>query len=103
MAPEDLARRIKAARLLRDISQDELAERLSDAGLPWRLAGQLERGEVMLKSAALAALSTALGFPQRWFTAPVDEICPPDVDVAVLERLNSIDSNVGEILNLLRK
>ena len=85
------------------MSQDELAERLSAAGLPWRLAGQLERGETTMKSAALNALSNALGLPERWFTAAVDEICPPDVDVAVLQRLESIDANVLQILSVLRK
>jgi transcriptional regulator with XRE-family HTH domain len=71
--------RIKAARLLRGISQAELARRLVDAGLPFRLVGALEREELPLRSAHIHALSAALGFPQRWFTAEVDDLCPEEL------------------------
>lgn len=90
LTAEDIGIRIKAARLLRGISQEELARQMRDAGLPWRLAGSLERGEQPMKSAHRAALSRALGFPERWFTDPLDAVCPdpPPADmVARLERI----------------
>jgi transcriptional regulator with XRE-family HTH domain len=90
MDSTEVPARIKAARMLRGMSQDELARKLVDAGLPWRVAGALERGEIELRSAHLAALVDSLGFPQRWFTAPLDELIPPEPPAGVLERLEEI-------------
>lgn len=74
VAAEEVAARIKAARLLRGLSQDELASKVAGSGLPWRLAGALERGEAEMRSAHLFALCEALGVSERWFTADLDEL-----------------------------
>jgi hypothetical protein len=78
------------------MSQDELARRLVDAGLPWRLAGSLEREEQELRSAHLAGLVGALGFPKRWFTAPVDELVTDEADPEVMARLDRIIELLSE-------
>jgi transcriptional regulator with XRE-family HTH domain len=74
LPPDEVAARIKAARALRRIGQQQLAERLVEAGLPLRLAGQLERGEAPLSVAALLVLTRVLDMPERWFTEPLDDL-----------------------------
>lgn len=93
---DETARRIKAARLLRGLTQDELAKRVAEAGLPWRLVGSLERGEQPMRSAHRAALSEALGFPERWFIVAVDDLCSEEVPEEVLARLDRIERLLGE-------
>ena len=95
LEPSEVAARIKAARLLRGISQDELAGKLVEAGLPWRLAGALERGEQSMRTAHRAALAHALGLPERWFIVTVDELCVDEGDAKahrdILHRLDVIE------------
>jgi transcriptional regulator with XRE-family HTH domain len=74
LPPDEVAARIKAARELRRMSQQELTKRLAGAGLPVRLAGQLERGKAPLQMAAQLALARILGVPERWFTDPLEDI-----------------------------
>lgn len=76
LTPEEISVRIKAARLLRGVTQDELAAQVREAGLSWRLVGELERGERTMLALHRVALANALGFPERWFTAPLDDLCP---------------------------
>jgi transcriptional regulator with XRE-family HTH domain len=83
------------------MSQDELARKMADAGLPFRLAGRLERGEQRMGSAHLQALTGALGLPERFFTAPVDEICPPEFEVEVLERYAELHRKLDIIIQRL--
>lgn len=90
LSPDDVSLRIKAARMLRGVTQDELAERLREAGLAWRLAGDLERGDAPLLSLHRVALSQALGFPERWFTEPLDDLIPGEAEPDVRELLNRI-------------
>lgn len=93
---QEMATRIKAARMLRGISQDELAERFAAAGLPARVVGALERAEVDLRLAHRAALVNALGFPERWYIVPVDELCPEERDLDVIDRLDQIIALLAE-------
>lgn len=74
LSPAETASRIKAARLVRGVSQAELAEKFVAAGLPWRLVGSLERAEQPLLSAHLAALTEALDLPPGWFTQTFEEL-----------------------------
>lgn len=67
---EELDRRIKAARLLRNISQQELAKRLAEDGLSESHLGKLERGQHTLTRAPLDALVRHLRVPETWFTEP---------------------------------
>lgn len=102
LAPEEVARRIKAARLLHDISQRELAERIAADGLAWRLVGALERGEVELRSVHRRALCEALHVPERWFTDPVESLCPDVLPISIEDRLETIASGVERILGRLK-
>lgn len=90
LTPKEVAARIKAARLLREMSQNQLAAKLVEAGLAQRLVGQLERGETPLRSAARSALAQALQFPERWFTASVDELLAENPPLAVVAELRRI-------------
>lgn len=101
LEPSEVAARIKAARLLRGMTQDELANRLAEAGLPWRLAGALERGEQELRTAHRAALARALGFSERWFTVPVDELCPPEAAETVITRLDDLRFQMQRVMDRL--
>lgn len=94
----DVAARMKAARLLRGMTQEELARKLADAGLSLRTAGALERGELQMKPVHKAALVAALGTSDEWFTAPVDDVLHSRRGVAdeVLGRLERIEQKLGE-------
>lgn len=80
MEREEVANRIKAARLLRGMSQEELAARVAEAGLPWRLVGALERCELDIAAVHRLVLARELGFPESWFIDGLDEM------LALLER-----------------
>jgi transcriptional regulator with XRE-family HTH domain len=103
LTPDELSQRIKAARLLRGLTQDELADRLRDAGLSWRLAGKLERGEKSLREVHRLALSNALGFPERWFTAPLDDLCPEVPNGTVAEELQRTREMLQTIIDRLEE
>lgn len=94
LAPSEVAARIKAARLLRGMTQRELAERLADAGLSGRTVGALERAELEMRAVHRAALIEALGVSGAWFTATVDDLLRCEVTedrseevLRVLERI----------------
>lgn len=72
---DEVKRRIEAARILRGISQLELARMFEEDGLGKTEAGRLERGDLPLTRVRRDALCRNLGVPERWFTADsVDEI-----------------------------
>lgn len=94
----ELTRRIKAARELRGVSQDELAERLAQEGLGKHDLGRLERGEssVVLTPVRRYALAHALRVPERWFTdESVDAIVAYDGDPP------SIEAHLASLTELL--
>lgn len=97
LPPDQVSARIKAARLLRGVTQDELADRLAEAGLTWRLAGELERGEAPLLALHRVALATALGLPERWFTAPIDELCFDPPEECIAARLDQIRDELARL------
>lgn len=68
LTDDEIAARIRAGRTLRGLSQDQLADHVAAAGLPWRLVGALERGEVTLRPAYRVVLAEVLGLPDIWFT-----------------------------------
>jgi len=75
--PAQIAARIKAARELRGMSQDELGELFDHDGLNKTDPGRIERmdARVPFRRAHLDALCRHLRVPERWFTAAdVDEI-----------------------------
>lgn len=75
LGPDDVKRRIEAARTLRGVSQRELAARLHEDGLGSQELGRIERGDLPLTRVRIDALCRHLGVPERWFTEPdVDEL-----------------------------
>lgn len=66
---EQLGRRIKAARLLRNIDQAQLAEGFVADGLDRHELGKLERGKFPLTRVRLDTLCRHLQVPERWFTS----------------------------------
>jgi transcriptional regulator with XRE-family HTH domain len=68
--PEDESkRRIAAARMLRGVTQKQLAKMGSDYGLGKQELGRAERGELPVGLAKADALSRLLRFPPEWFLA----------------------------------
>ena len=75
LPPDELKRRIHAARVLRGVTQEKLEEQLAEQGLGKREAGRVERGEISFQRVHRLMFADALRVPERWFTAgTVDEI-----------------------------
>lgn len=75
LSNEEIARRMKAARQLRGMSQQELNDLFAEDGLEKNEAGRLERGDLALTANRRYALVRHLRVPERWFTSEsVDEI-----------------------------
>lgn len=65
---DELRRRLRAARVLRDLNVAELAERVDpEAGLGERTLRKLESGETKLRAPILRELAVALQMPYSWF------------------------------------
>lgn len=69
LPPQDeLRRRLRAARVLRDLNVAELAALVDpEAGLGERTLRKLESGETQIRPQVLMLLSVALDFPYGWF------------------------------------
>jgi transcriptional regulator with XRE-family HTH domain len=87
----ELQRRLRAARVLMDVSFVELAERLpEEATIGERVLRNLEGGTQQLKPQILRELAVAIGVPYAWFT--VDDVFAHltkdvvDIRLAQLER-----------------
>lgn len=75
LSTDELNRRIVAARLLRGVSQEDLAARFEADGLGRYDVGRIERGEKPLDVVRLEALCRHLRVPAYWFTSSdVDEL-----------------------------
>jgi len=72
---KELGRRIKAARLLRDVSQRDLATVLATEGFGKHDLGAIERGTKTLQGAIRRELALRLRVPEQWFTAEsIDDV-----------------------------
>jgi len=72
LSPEEVTRRLKAARELRGIEQQELDARLHELGegeFGKNDAGRIERGQLAIGPNRRRALSEILGVPDLWWTA----------------------------------
>ena len=68
---EELRRRLRAARVLRDLTVAQLAAQIpSEAKLGERTLRKLEGGESQLTPPILRELAVRLGMPYAWFTVP---------------------------------
>lgn len=66
---DDLRRRLRAARVLADITVADLAKLVTpDSKLSERTLRKLEAGETLLTAPILRELAAALGFTYEWFT-----------------------------------
>jgi transcriptional regulator with XRE-family HTH domain len=75
---DELRRRLRAARALKDLSVVDLAKLMpSDAKLSLSTLRKVESGERKLDIALLRELAARIGVPYAWFTVP-------DVGLAVL-------------------
>jgi transcriptional regulator with XRE-family HTH domain len=76
LTPDELSARIKAARMLRGLEQEDLARLLVEDGLGKHDLGRIERREIEMTRVQRDAICRHLKVPERW----LDE---PDVDVLV--------------------
>lgn len=79
LSPDEIKRRLDAARTLRGLKQTELAELVQADGLGKHDVGRLERGAIPLTRALRDALCRHLRVPAGWFT---DE----DIDFGAVTR-----------------
>src|SRR3954453_20222792 len=72
LPPQDeLQRRLRAARILGDLTVAQLSERVHpSARLGERMMRKLESGESLFTIKELRELAIALGVPLEWFTLP---------------------------------
>lgn len=98
---EEIARRIKAARELRNISQIGLAALMEADGLNKHDLGQIEREKRTMQLVHQEALVRHLKVPERWFTSEnVDEIVGYE---NVAGELASIRADLDELLGYRRE
>lgn len=68
---EELRRRLKAARALRDLTLKQLAEQIpAEAKLGERTLRKLDSGESILTPPILRELAASMSLPYAWFTVP---------------------------------
>lgn len=67
---DELRRRVRAARILADISQNEMNEAGERLGLRKHALGGAERGDIEIRHVHLAMLCEILDVPMSWFTEP---------------------------------
>lgn len=83
LEPDELKRRIEAARVLRGLTQAQLAELLVQDGLGKHDLGRIERGSMAMQRIHRDAIARHLRVPERWLTEPeVDVIVGLRPDVA---------------------
>ena len=70
LGQEELRRRIRAARILANISQAEMNQAGEERGLRKHALGAAERGDIEARHVHLAMLCEILGVPMSWFTEP---------------------------------
>lgn len=73
MDPQETRRRIRAARVLADVTVEQLAAKLG-AGLGSKTLGMIERGERDVHTRELRDIAAACGLPYEFFTADLDRL-----------------------------
>lgn len=88
---EDLRRRIKAARAIRDLTVGQLAELIPpEAKLSEKTLYKLEGGQTIITLPILRELSARLAIPMAWFTVPdLPSALDPDPDADRVSRLEA--------------
>jgi transcriptional regulator with XRE-family HTH domain len=93
LSQNELQRRIRAARVLANISQAEMNRGGHQRGLPKNTLGKVERGDLAIRHVHLAMLCEILEVPMSWFTEPRE--------VIVAQRASDYLDAIREILTLL--
>ena len=92
----ELRRRLKAARVLRDLTVQELLERIPpEARIGVRTYRKWESGESELTPPILRELAVALELPYEWFTAA--SVTEGLVDNLLADRLRRLERQVAEM------
>jgi hypothetical protein len=109
LKPNEIKRRIHAARLLRDISQKELNQLGQADGFGDVEMGRVERGELEFRPGKhLDPLCRYLRVPRWWFTeeelsfGPVDIPASPDEVSSLLAQQNELLATQSAILEEIR-
>lgn len=97
LAPDELRRRIDAARTLRGMKQTDLAEKMAQDGLGKYDLGRIERGDERLPFSASHRRSLAhhLRVPEAWFTEP-------DADTLIHEPAPELEERIDELTREVR-
>lgn len=100
LSPDEISRRLKAARELRQISQKEMGELFEGDGLNKSDPGRIERMDVAMRRSHRDAFVRHLRVPERWLTSnSLDELVglvePPETRLERIER--KLDELVSQI------
>jgi transcriptional regulator with XRE-family HTH domain len=103
LPPQDeLRRRLRAARVLQDLTIPDLCERIHpSARLGERTLRKLEGGETLFTIKELRELALALSIPLEWFTLPdpMQRIAGESADPASLAaRMTALERAIGDVV-----
>jgi transcriptional regulator with XRE-family HTH domain len=100
---EDLRRRLRAARVLRDITVQQLAELIpSESRLGERTLRKLESGETQLTPPLMRELAVALTVPYEWFTVPDLPRAVAEPDPSMADRVRALERAQEQLWELAR-
>jgi len=99
LSPQIIGRRLRAARILAGLEQDQLAEALQIRGLGRRNISAVENGERELKPQERDAICALLGLDRRWFE--VEEIADLPLGSRDLDRAAEVVAQAA--LEIARK
>ena len=91
---EVLRRRLRAARILADVTVEQLADMVTPGSrLSQRTLHKLEQGDTPLTPPIMKELADALDLPETWFTVPSigDALAPAESTRAQLSELRDAD------------
>lgn len=98
---EDLRRRLKAARALRDLTVGQLAELIPpEAKLSEKTLYKLEGGQTQITLPILREVAARLGIPIAWFTVPdLPKALEPE---AAADRLAYLEAEMARVWLAMR-
>lgn len=97
MAPTPEAQRLRAARVLADLTVGQLAARIDTKGLGAKTLGAVERGERTLRRHEIEIIAKATGVPE-WFLSDGFEEPARDPDLA--ERVEALEGQMRAVLDV---
>lgn len=93
---ETLRRRLRAARILADVTVEQLAERVTPGSrLSQRTLHKLEQGDTPLTAPIMRELAAALDLPYAWFT--VDSIAQALAEPELHEQVSELQAAMAEL------